>query len=273
MIVECPGCRLRYDLTGRPPGTRMRCRCRHEFVLGPAAADAATLSCPGCGGKSAPTRTRCEYCGNPLASVRCPRCFALAFAGAKHCSACAAPLIAPARAFDDDGSSALRCPRCRVALVAELVGDALLDHCDGCGGLWVDHGVLERVLDARRREPTLEAALGALPPAVTPRTGSRKVVYVRCPECATLMNRKNFGNRSGVIVDVCPSHGIWFDAGELARVVEFVRSGAWERALEAERRAAQAQPPRPAPVMLPTSAASTGSAAEAVVALLARLFG
>jgi Zn-finger nucleic acid-binding protein len=36
------------------------------------------------------------------------------------------------------------------------------------------------------------------------------------------MSRRNFGERSGVIVDVCATHGVWFDAGELAKVVEFV---------------------------------------------------
>jgi len=39
------------------------------------------------------------------------------------------------------------------------------------------------------------------------------------------MNRKNFGNISGVLVDFCKPHGIWFDAGELGRVIKFVMSG------------------------------------------------
>ena len=33
MIVECPGCHSRYDVTGRPPGTRARCRCGSVFLL------------------------------------------------------------------------------------------------------------------------------------------------------------------------------------------------------------------------------------------------
>ena len=39
------------------------------------------------------------------------------------------------------------------------------------------------------------------------------------------MNRQNYGRRSGVIVDVCSKHGIWFDAHELDRVVGWVREG------------------------------------------------
>ncbi len=45
-----------------------------------------------------------------------------------------------------------------------------------------------------------------------------------------MMNRKNFGASSGVIVDVCAKHGTWFDAGELPRVLAFVESGGLARA-------------------------------------------
>jgi Zn-finger nucleic acid-binding protein len=61
------------------------------------------------------------------------------------------------------------------------------------------------------------------------------------------MNRKNFGQTSGVIVDVCQKHGIWFDPGELPRVLAFVETGGLERArrrdeeLRRNRREDQAQ--------------------------------
>ena len=35
------------------------------------------------------------------------------------------------------------------------------------------------------------------------------------------MNRINF-DRSGVVVDICKGHGIWFDRDELTRVAEFI---------------------------------------------------
>ena len=270
MIVECPGCHLRYDLTGRPPGTRMRCRCRHEFVLPAVGEEGATLSCPGCGGKSSASQTRCQYCGIALASVRCPRCFALAFAGAVHCAECGGTLAAPARAFHEDGSAALRCPRCRAALVASVVSGTLVDWCEGCGGLWLDHEVLEKTIEGERRTPTIEVALGRMPPAPLNVDG-RKVVYVPCPECGTLMNRKNFANRSGVIVDVCTAHGAWFDRGELARVMEFVRSGGWDRALEIERRAAIAAPPA-GTLPIEKEGSSFADINEALLGVITRLF-
>jgi Zn-finger nucleic acid-binding protein len=39
------------------------------------------------------------------------------------------------------------------------------------------------------------------------------------------MNRINFGRRSGVITDQCFGHGVWLDAGELKRLVEWKNSG------------------------------------------------
>jgi Zn-finger nucleic acid-binding protein len=48
------------------------------------------------------------------------------------------------------------------------------------------------------------------------------------------MLRKNFGQSSGIIVDVCRSHGIWFDSGELPRVLAFVEAGGLELARERE---------------------------------------
>ena len=42
------------------------------------------------------------------------------------------------------------------------------------------------------------------------------------------MNRINFAKCSGVIVDICKGHGIWFDRDELSQIVEFVRGGGLE---------------------------------------------
>jgi Zn-finger nucleic acid-binding protein len=60
------------------------------------------------------------------------------------------------------------------------------------------------------------------------------------------MGRKNFGRISGVVLDSCPEHGIWFDDGELRQVLEFVASGGLvhSRRIEIEdeeRRQAQAR--------------------------------
>jgi len=58
------------------------------------------------------------------------------------------------------------------------------------------------------------------------------VHYIHCPVCSSLMNRSAFGRISGVVVDVCRKHGVWFDGGELSEVVRFVESGGLARARE-----------------------------------------
>jgi Zn-finger nucleic acid-binding protein len=48
------------------------------------------------------------------------------------------------------------------------------------------------------------------------------------------MNRQAFGRISGVVVDVCREHGVWFDPGELGEVLAFVERGGLTRARERE---------------------------------------
>jgi hypothetical protein len=94
------------------------------------------------------------------------------------------------------------------------------------------------------------------------------------------MNRQNFGGMSGVIVDICSKHGVWFDSGELPRVLEFVENGGLARARErasddARRRAQdQAEAGASAPVLLGHTESPAwptnlwGDATEAVLTLL-----
>ena len=91
----------------------------------------------------------------------------------------------------------------------------------------VTHGLLRALVEQR-------AVLGsAVPsPGEAPRGNpmADPVHYRPCPSCSQLMNRKNFGGISGIIVDVCTLHGTYFDAGELPRVLEFVRRGGLAKA-------------------------------------------
>jgi Zn-finger nucleic acid-binding protein len=104
--------------------------------------------------------------------------------------------------------------------------------CGACHGLFVDASTLERATEeARRRDPGSFRA--SAPPGLQP------ITYVKCPVCAEVMNRTNFGRRSGVIVDVCRAHGTWFDAGELDTVLAFVAKGGLEETAKRDREEAQ----------------------------------
>ena len=94
------------------------------------------------------------------------------------------------------------------------------------------------------------AVLGMLPaPVAPPVVVLEPVKYRPCPVCHQFMNRVNYAKRSGVVLDVCKGHGLWFDQDELRRVLAFIAGGGLDRAREREledlkeaRRAAAPQP-------------------------------
>jgi hypothetical protein len=43
------------------------------------------------------------------------------------------------------------------------------------------------------------------------------------------MNRTNYGRISGVVLDVCKDHGLWFDQDELRQVLAFIDGGGLEK--------------------------------------------
>ena len=49
------------------------------------------------------------------------------------------------------------------------------------------------------------------------------------------MSRFNFANCSGVILDSCRPHGVWFDSDELRRIVEFISGGGLDMSRAKER--------------------------------------
>jgi Zn-finger nucleic acid-binding protein len=96
-----------------------------------------------------------------------------------------------------------------------------LERCTACGGEFCLHAALRKLIEAHMHLPRLGAGTYSRPSPL-----SDPVQYRKCPECRTMMLRKNFKGSSGVVVDVCTPHGIWFDRGELGKILEFVQSGA-----------------------------------------------
>jgi len=163
-----------------------------------------------------------------LATLRCGHCFDLNFPDDLHCRGCGLE-VGLAVAAADSGQT---CPDCKAPLTAFDAGAGQLQACVRCGGQMVTHGLLRALLEQR------EVLGSAVPsPGEAPRNNPLKdpVRYRPCPGCELLMNRKNFGGASGIIVDVCVRHGTFFDAGELPRVLEFVRRGGLAQAQAALR--------------------------------------
>jgi Zn-finger nucleic acid-binding protein len=162
-----------------------------------------------------------------VATCRCPACLAWNLAAAEHCQACGQRLGADDRAGQP--AAGFRCPRCARGLAARRYAELEVEECDGCGGLFLTPAMLDRVVRSRDQSTGLRLALPQPKPFI-----EQEVRYVRCPACDKLMNRNAFGRISGVVVDVCRSHGVWFDAGELTQVIQFVERGGLERARERE---------------------------------------
>ncbi len=232
MLLECPGCHSRYDVGARPAGTPARCRCGTVFAVPAPTEVAGAIKCPQCGAVASPDDATCRYCRVTLAVAACPRCFGRLFRGTPFCPHCGAATDAPSRATTE-GASRRTCPRCQPAqvinLTAHLVGDTLLDECPSCGGLWIDRPAFERVVADRERQSALLPEGGATA-AKTPPSPLPEVRYIPCPDCRALMNRQNFGRVSGVIIEICKAHGLWFDRDQFSAALRFVMTGGLEQA-------------------------------------------
>ncbi|HNX69161.1 MAG TPA: zf-TFIIB domain-containing protein [Candidatus Omnitrophota bacterium] len=122
---------------------------------------------------------------------------------------------------------AMDCPKCRKKLMTAVNDGNEVDFCPGCKGVWIDHFEEKRVLEIKpdvfsmdelRRLRKYYVLLGKVEP----------VRYVPCPVCQNLMNRKIWGSYSGVVVDTCSDHGVWYDEGELQKVKEYIQLGGIE---------------------------------------------
>ena len=134
------------------------------------------------------------------------------------------------------------CPRCTVGLKTidlNINGTFLIERCEECLGLFFDPNELETLLEAaatnvftidRSRLDSINSTM---------RAGDYGVSYIKCPVCGTIMNRVNFGVKSGVIVDRCREHGVWLDGGELRHLLEWMKAGG--KLLQQERQEQQKQ--------------------------------
>ncbi|HWZ92680.1 MAG TPA: hypothetical protein VNW92_27630 [Polyangiaceae bacterium] len=194
--------------------------------------EAPTFKCSTCGAPAKAGDFSCRYCGAGIATLRCSRCFHMNMSEAQRCSGCGAELglIIESELLEK------QCSECRMLLEAMREPAGTLLACRHCGGQFVEHALLRSLLEQYETSGLWCPDAPYHKPA--PKAVLERVHYRPCVVCQQMMNRKNFGGSSGVIVDVCAKHGTWFDAGELPQVLEFVKSGGLvrERLREEERK-------------------------------------
>lgn len=190
---------------------------------------AEALNCPNCGSAVMSDRTLCQHCSSRLKTVGCASCMGMMFLGSKFCGHCGAAAYA-AELLDD--ANAGECPRCKIKLQPLKIDAVVIRECERCGGFWSGVEEFETLCASKEKQASVTGFIGSYvhgdkaPPAVS---------YVPCPDCKQLMNRSNFAKASGVIIDLCKQHGVWFDAGELPKIIEFIDKGGIDRAREKEK--------------------------------------
>ena len=122
----------------------------------------------------------------------------------------------------------LDCPMCsHITMIPLHEEGAKVDYCPECKGIWVDFAGEKEVLEIRPNVFSLDE-LKRLRKQYQPVATLEPVRYIHCPVCDELMNRKNWGSYSGVIVNRCDTHGTWYDDGKITKVREYVALGGIE---------------------------------------------
>src|ERR1700683_1744375 len=187
--------------------------------------EAGTLNCPSCGVAVSSSSPQCQYCHALLQTVACPKCFGMMFLGSKFCPHCGASTVN----IDEGGQTKRPCPRCHADLTTVPVGKTPRRECGHCGGLWIDVKQFDGLCSDAEAQT---AAMGLqLPPPVEIDV---QVRYLNCPQCGKMMNEMNYAGRSGVVMQICRSHGIGLDRDEIRQIIEFIRAGGLERARQLE---------------------------------------
>lgn len=268
-MLACPTCGRHYHDADFVPGMRVRCACGRwlevpdhpseragghaepgadrggdaaEPDLAALAAGVRVHRCPSCGASVPGDGTACPYCRSTLLTRPCPACFAGNFQDAVHCVSCGEALAPPLVAAR--GASGA-CPRCGPGwrLHAAVRADVTVWVCGRCTGVFAPHRDLDALSSGAAHWP-LAAAPGARV------FQEARVRYLRCPFCDTTMDRRGLGRRR-VVVDVCRTHGVWFDMGELTRFLGDVRTSLSRAAAADDGAADSAAPPSPAPSAAP----------------------
>lgn len=255
LLVACPRCARQYDASERTVGSRFRCSCGEILTVPePKPHAAAVVRCSSCGAPRQGAAAVCSFCGADFTlheqdlDTLCPGCMARVSGRARFCHYCATPLVAEEAA----GRHTERpCPVCgpESHLVSRRLGEESLAalECGRCAGLWIGKEAFE-LLAERARSRQLSIHGHGAPASTAPEQRQGGPLYRPCPLCGALMNRRNYGRRSGVIIDLCSEHGVWFDAQELDRILRWIKSGGPQKVAQqemeelAERRREAARP-------------------------------
>ncbi len=186
------------------------------------------LNCPNCGASVADKSIHCNHCNSRLKTMSCSSCFGTIFEGNKFCPLCGSKAVESNILADKKAGD---CPRCKKKMQLIEIEGIELNECEKCEGVWTDIETFETICANRENQSAVLKKFDEILHHPKP----IKVQYVPCPTCSHLMNRSNFAKVSGVVIDTCKGHGVWFDAEELPKIIEFIRKGGMEYSRQKEK--------------------------------------
>lgn len=241
-LVRCESCFKQYDAGELAPGERFRCLCGALLeVKASTAQEAPVVRCASCGAPRTAGAVNCTFCAAPYVlgeserNTLCPVCASRIGDRQRFCHSCGIRIAPEAVA---GGRSEFSCPSCipdrrlssrRIPDTATAL--AMLE-CGSCAGIWLGHPTFDALQERARREVVPEPLATAGRPEAGRVKAPEKVTYRPCPVCRKLMVRRAFAGSSGVVLDVCGPHGLWFDATELEATLAWIRGGGLTRVEE-----------------------------------------
>jgi Zn-finger nucleic acid-binding protein len=112
------------------------------------------------------------------------------------------------------------CPRCHVATEPVSIQSIRLDRCPRCGGTWYDAGELRLLKDRAADGDYRWIDFDLWRDTDKFRAGEQE--GLACPKDGTTMTTVRYGE-SDVLINIClECRGVWLDAGEFRRIVEYL---------------------------------------------------
>ena len=112
----------------------------------------------------------------------------------------------------------MNCPRDATALELKPVGQANVQTCPRCSGIFLDHGQLNAIA------PPTPGDLEFSTVDLDSYQHDDDFGPISCPRDATTMRKVDFNIDSDIILDYCPTcFGFWLDANELLRINDEVK--------------------------------------------------
>lgn len=116
------------------------------------------------------------------------------------------------------------CPVCNESMIILELNKVEIDYCSNCSGIWLDKGELELLYSVDESGNALQKLFSD-----TSLTNERSY---KCPLCRKRMKKIQFNN-SELVIDKCPdNHGIWFDKGELEKILYLKSTTASQKIIE-----------------------------------------